>query len=189
MPPNLTTTLKCLKPIIGLTCIFQIKLKDYNFTGTPQTFLVSRIVSDAGDLENLDPSEADATLAAAEAGGKDECHQILTTTLKCLKPIIGLTCIFQIKLKDYYFTATPQTFLVSRIVSDVADLENLDPSEADATLAAAEVVVASSLSRLHFVLGNVETVVVTAECCEHKNSDSVSFSESQPCAVAVTRAE
>ncbi|CAA7025595.1 unnamed protein product [Microthlaspi erraticum] len=141
----LTTTLKCLKPIIGLTCIFQIKLKDYNFTATPQTFLVSRIVSDAAELENLDPSEADATLAAAEAGGKDECHQILTTTLKCLKPIIGLTCIFQIKLKDYNFTATPQTFLVSRIVSDAADLENLDPSEADATLAAAETFLVSRI--------------------------------------------
>lgn len=69
-----------------------------------------------------------------DAAGEAARHEIQTTTPGCLKAIIGRTCKFQLKIKDYNFSASRQTFTVSRIINDAAVF-----GEVDGTAAASEV--------------------------------------------------
>ncbi|CAA7040549.1 unnamed protein product [Microthlaspi erraticum] len=125
---------KCRKiSNVGLTRYrFEISVRDIN--GDVGCFVLfdddGRDIAgrNAGDVLN------DSIQSAAE----EHRLEILTTTPECLKPIIGRTYKFQIKLKDYNFTATRQTFTVSRIVTEVAEVEKVDPSEPDGTLSAPE---------------------------------------------------
>ncbi|KAL1213850.1 hypothetical protein V5N11_034474 [Cardamine amara subsp. amara] len=83
---------------------------------------------------------ADVMNEATEALGQDECQGIYKTTPECLKPIIGYTCKFQIKLTTFSFRATRQTITVSRFLETNIDVEtipapeNLNPGEKECVI-------------------------------------------------------
>ncbi|KFK35987.1 hypothetical protein AALP_AA4G063400 [Arabis alpina] len=114
------TTCKKTNNIGLLRYRFEIAVRDGNNDGA--TF----VVFDGDGIKLAGRRAADLLNEPHQADPDNGNGRITTPLPESLKNIVGRTCKFQITVKPYNFTATRQTFTVSRIVDEAAEMQPLE---------------------------------------------------------------